>query len=122
MSRCRTGIWTQANITVQEKPQIIYRRVYKWPRLGDVPIWYFCDHARDVCTKCIYTDAKTRICLQCPYLDGRVHFHADFSRSTQPNAFIFGPLLGTSIAKIFEVTNSRLNSFFLRKNYHRGFR
>ena len=30
-------------------------RVYKWPGLGDVPIWYFRDHAGDVCTKCMYT-------------------------------------------------------------------
>ena len=40
----------------------------------------------------------------------------------RPIAFIFGALLDTSIAKIFGVMNSSLNSFFLRKNYHRRFR
>ena len=27
------------------------------------PIWYCSDHARDVRIKCMYTDAKIRICL-----------------------------------------------------------
>ena len=29
-----------------------------------------------------------------PYLESRLHFLADFSRTTQTIAFIFGPLLG----------------------------
>ena len=37
--------------------------IYKWSRLGDVPFWYFLDDARDVRTKCMYTDAKIRIYL-----------------------------------------------------------
>ena len=33
--------------------------IHKWSRLGD----YFSDDARDVRTKCMYTDAKIRIYL-----------------------------------------------------------
>ena len=65
---CRIAIRIQANIMVQYErrlrmSKLIQRRVYKWSRLGDVPIWYFRDRAIDVRTECMYTDAKIRKCL-----------------------------------------------------------